>query len=95
MNKKQSLNKLICIMGNNPPGIQGMFHRNVFATACYFATINEMNTANKLLTGLFEQLGWERRKHYFNAIKESMPEYAKDYAREINPNMEIRKLVVN
>ena len=90
--RKQSLEKLSGIMNDSAPDNQGMFYRNLFATACYLSTIGELGASNKLLAGLFDQLGWNKRKTYFFEIKESMEEFAREYAREINANQEVKKL---
>lgn len=89
---RQSLEKLGEFIHNHASDNQGMFYRNSFATACYFSTIGEIGTSNKLLDGLFDQLGWSKRKKYFLDIKESMHEFAREYAREINANQEVNKL---
>jgi len=93
MKSKQSLEKLSDIMKNSAPDSQGMFFRNSFATACYFASIGEVDASNKLLVSLFDQLGWSKRTKYFTDIKETMKENAEQYAAEINANLEVRKLI--
>ena len=90
--RKQSLEKLSDII-EQTSGNQGMFYRNSFATACYLSTIGELGASNKLLAGLFDQLGWSKRKIYFLEIKESMNEFAREYAKEINANQEVKKLL--
>ena len=88
---RQSLEKLSEFM-DHASDYHGMFYRNSFATACYFSSIGEIGASNKLLDGLFDQLGWSRRKTYFLEIKESMEDFAREYAREINANQEVNKL---
>lgn len=91
---KQTLKQLCEIICNHAPDKQGMLYRNTFANACYFSTIGEHKAADKLLDSLFDQLGWSRRKIYFLAIKESMPEFAREYAREINANLEVNRVFI-
>ena len=74
-------------------GNQGMFYRNSFATACYLSAIGEQKASNKLLGSLFNQLGWDKRKQYFADIRESMHDFSREYAAEINANLEVRKLM--
>ncbi len=92
MKSKQSLEKLNEIMKHSAPDNQGMFYRNSFATVCYFSTIGEHRAAEKFLLSLFDQLGWDKRKTYFLDIKMSMNEFAKQYASEINANLEVNTL---
>ena len=90
---RQSLEKLSEIM-NQASENQGMFYRNSFATACYFSSIGKAGASNKLLVSLFDQLGWDKRKAYYNGIKDSMHEFAREYAREINANQEVNCLFI-
>ena len=89
---RQSLEKLSEIICAHAPDKHGMFYRNSFATACYFSSIGEIGASNKLLDGLFDQLGWSNRKTYFIGIRDSMNEFSREYAREINANQEVNCL---
>ena len=89
---KQSLEKLSGIMNDSALDNQGMFYRNSFAMVCYLSTIGELGASNKLLVCLFDQLGWDKRKTYFLKIKESMEDFAREYAKEVNANQEVNKL---
>ena len=88
---RQSLEKLSEII-NHASDNQSMVYRNSFACACYLSTIGKAGASNKLLVSLFDQLGWSRRKTYFIGISDSMHEFAREYAREINANQEVNKL---
>ena len=90
--EKQSLEKLSEIIHNHAHDKQGMLYRNSFATACYLAINGKHEACNKLLLSLFDQLGWTKSKTYFLDIRESMPEFAGQYAMEINASSEVNSL---
>ncbi len=69
-----------------------MLYRNSFALACYFVSKKEATTGYKILTSLFDALGWEKRITYFNGIQDSLEYFHHEYAQEINANQEINKL---
>lgn len=92
MAKKQSLEKLENIIDDFSNIKGGMLYRNSFALACYLATQGELQAAYKTLMCLFDVLGWDRRKTYFLDIRDSIEEFAKEYAVEIGGNLEINKL---
>ena len=92
MKTKQSLEQLSEIIHNIAPDNQGMLYRNSFATACYLSINGKQEAYNKLLWSLFDQLGWNKQKTYFLDIKESMSEFAGQYANEIDANQEVNQL---
>lgn len=90
--KKQSLEKLNRIMCSNAPNTDSMLFRNTFALACSLSIEGKREASNKLLISLFDHLGWDQRKNYFIAIRESIHEFAFEYMTEINANAELNRL---
>jgi hypothetical protein len=93
--EKQSLEKLVKIFEEEKRYKTDMFFRNAFATACYLSLQGEDVAAQKILTSLFDWLGWDRRKTYFLNIKSTLNEHANAYASEISANSEVNKLFFN
>lgn len=93
--RKQSLEKLREIIESHISHQTDMPFRNMFATACYLSAIGEDQAAKKQVKSLFDWLGWHNRKGYFDAILESLPEFAEEYAVEISANLEINKIFNN
>ena len=90
--KKQSLETLSKIFEEEKRYKTDMFFRNSFANACHLSLIGEDDAAQKTLKSLFDWLGWDRSKTYFLAIKNSLKDYALDYAHEISANLEINEI---
>lgn len=91
MSSKQSLAKLLCLMQARAPG-NSMFYRNAFAVTCHLFVEGKQKAARKFLSSLFDQLGWDGNKTYFNDLQSSMIDHAATYAKEINENAEISVL---
>lgn len=89
--KRQSLERLDTILCSHAPGNNDMFYRNAFAAACCLSIGGKPEAANKLLVSLFDYLGWDQRKSYFIAIRESLHDFAFEYRIEINANAELRR----
>ena len=70
-----------------------MFYRNAFALACHLYIEGKTTAAQKLLISLFDQLGWEDNKTYFNDLQGSMLDHAYCYAKEIDANAEINRFL--
>ena len=90
--EKQSLEKLVKIFEKETRYETDMFFRNAFATACYLSLQGEDVAAQKILNSLFDWLGLDRRKTYFQNIKSTLNEHAKAYALEISANSEVNDL---
>lgn len=90
--KRQCLAKLESHIDQHAQTKGGMFYRNGFALACLMAMDGEVLAAKKAVRSLFDQIGWDKRKTYFEAILDSLEEFAIDYFHEIGANAEINDL---
>lgn len=90
--KRQSLDKLCQLIEERGANRTDMIFRNAFGTACYLYIQGQERAALKLLSSLFGWLGLDGNKTYFSKIRDSLPEYAAEYASDIQANLEINKL---
>ncbi|WP_448217226.1 hypothetical protein [Endozoicomonas sp. 2B-B] len=93
MAKKESLLKLIEIIESHKANRTDMMFRNFFSSACHLSLQGKDEASRKVLRSLFDWLGYENRKTYFNNIIHTLPQYAEDYAWEISANCEFNELV--
>ena len=91
--KKESLSKLIDIIESHKANRTDMMFRNYFSLACSLSMQGKDRAAKKVLRSLFDWLGYENRKTYFNNIIYTLSEHAEDYAWEISANCEFNELV--
>lgn len=92
MSRKQCLIKLQIFMDEKSTKENKMFLRNSFAICCYLIKNGEAVAAKKQLSNLFKFLGENNRQTYFSEIKDSISDYADEYASEIFANAEINNL---
>lgn len=92
MSSKPSITQLKSLIKTCFPSHE-MFYRNAFALACHLYIEGKTAAARKFLNGLFDQLGWEGNKTYFNDLHDSMLDHASTYANEIEANAEINRLL--
>lgn len=90
--KKQSLEKLRSMFAEHEAHETDVVFRNIFAIACYLSVHGQEGAARKQLKSLFDWLGWDKRRTYFNAILDSLVSYAPEYASDIEANFEINEL---
>ena len=90
--RKQCLEKLRTILADHRENGTDVVFRNIFAIACYLSMHEHERAARKQLISLFDWLGWNNRKTYFNAILDSLSDFAEEYASEIEANAEINEL---
>jgi len=92
MKQKESLDKLNKIIDQKTRNDGGMLYRNTFSLVCYLSLKEEYSASDKLLTSLFDELGYGNNKGYFERIKNSIAEFASEYTFQINANAEIDRL---
>lgn len=85
------LNEILAEQGCSFPEQQRL--GNSFATACFLHALGHEKAGRKLINELFDQLGRDRRKTYFNQLLNSLHGNEKTYGLAVTTHSEIHELV--
>lgn len=75
-----------------PDATLEMIVKNTFATGCYLHHQGQTAAGLKLCNSVLEAIGYEQRKAYFIAIRDSLAGNERAYANAVWANMEVTDL---
>ena len=91
--KSIAITKLNSILEEGSSSLTEQRHRSdTFAIACHLHATGHQKAGRKLITELFNLLGWHRRKTYFNSLLDTLSGNEKRYAYAVFASGEIKSL---
>lgn len=92
--KTESLAKLRQIIEEEiPTARRQMIYKDQFAVGCYLHAQGHKEVGHKLCSEVLSELGYDRRKTYFNMVLDSLEGNELSYALDIGAHTEVNALV--
>jgi hypothetical protein len=84
------LDEIIDKEGETPT--ERILYRDVFAVACYLHKIGEKQAGARVIKTLFDHLGRNLRKTYFDQLMENLEGNQERFAMDVCAHLEVNKL---
>lgn len=92
--KPESLEKLRQIIEEEvPTARRQMIYKDQFAVGCHLHAQGHKKVGHKICSEVLADLGYDRRKTYFNAVLDSLEGNEVTYALDIGAHAEVNTLV--